>query len=219
MRMPVMMVAVAALALPAGAAQRPKPPPRNCYPFACPPRPSPGPLPSEEALALGRRIVMAVDLGAVAKRNGELVALARAKEPPRPPLPTYPNGPIRAVPPVDLADYPGWGFVMQQRVVDHAALHYARKYSIGELTALAAFFESSAGKKLIDKRQSRSAELDYALRVNPHVLEDDLWNVACGLPVPQEVEDAPHHQFHRLHPPLDYPLPPRPKWCSEIARQ
>jgi hypothetical protein len=210
-----MALAAAALILPApGTAQRtPRPrPPVNCYPFACPPRPAPGKLPGEEALALGRRIVAIVDGGAVAKRTGELVALPQAKEPRRPPLATYPNGPIRAVPPVDLANYPAWAFVVQQRVIDHAALFYATRYSLDELRAMALFFESTAGAKLVQERQSRSAELEHALATR--VLEDDLWNVVCGTPVPQEVEDAPHHEFHRLHPPVDFPLPPRPLWCG-----
>jgi hypothetical protein len=203
-----MLVAAVALVLPAAGAAKRNPrriPPITCGP-ACLPRTTPPKLPSEEALALGRRIVAVVDGRTVSKRTGELVALARARERPRPPLPTYPNGPIRAVPPVDLADYPVWGFVVQQRVADHAALFYATKYSLDELRAMAAFFESTAGAKLVQERQSHSAELEYAL--STPVLEADLWNVACGTPVPQEVEDAPHHEYHRLHPPVDYPLPP-----------
>jgi hypothetical protein len=206
-------IAALAVAFPAQAQRHPRPlPPTNCYPFACPERPAPGPLPSEEALALGRRIVAVADMESVGKRTQQLVAMARAKEPPRPPVPTYPNGPIRAVPPVDVANIPEWTFVLQQRVIDHAALHYARKYSLDELKAMAAFFESPAGRKLAAERPSRSAEVDEELATP--VLEDDLWNVACGTPVRQEVEDAPHHQFQRLHPPMDYPLPPKPKWCG-----
>ena len=218
MRMRVaMLVAVASVTLSAGAnaQRRRRPPPIDCYPFACPPRPAPGKLPSDEALALGRRIVAAVDMGAVAKRNNQLVAIARAKMPRRAPVPSHPNGPIRAIPPVDLADWPDWGFVLQQRVHDHAALHYARKYPLDELKAMAAFFESSGGKKLVEERKSHSAELEHELATP--VLEDDLWNVACNLPVPQEVEDAPHHEFHRLHPPMDYPLPPPGAWCAAVA--
>ena len=211
-----MLIAAAALAVPeAGAAQRaPRPrPPVNCYPFACPPRPNPPRLPSEEALALGRRIARVLDEnGAVAKRTGQLVALAQAKQAPPAPVPNYPNGPIRAVPPVDLAGYPIWAFVVQQRVLDHAALFYATRYSLDELKEMAAFLESTGGAKLVEERQSRSAELEHAL-ARP-VVEDDLWNVVCGTPVPQEVEDEPHHEFHRLHPPIDFPLPPRPLWCG-----
>ena len=193
-------------------------PPVNCSPFACPPRPIAGKLPSDEALALGRRIASAVDSRTVAKRTGELVAIAQAKEPPRASEPRYPNGPIRAIPPVDLANYPMWAFVVQQRVIDHAALYYAGKYSLDELKQMAAFFEGSAGKKLVEERQPQSAELKLELATD--TLEDDLWNVVCGWPVPQEVEDAPHHEFERLHPPLeDFPLPPRPEWCAAEAQR
>ena len=187
------------------------------YIIAPPMRPIPPKLPTEEALALGRRIVWAVDQGAVARRNAELVKLGRAREPRRPPPPTYPNGPIRAVPPVDLADYPEWGIVIQQRVIDHAALHYARTYSLDELKAMASFFESSAGRKLVEERRPQSPQLESELSTK--LLEDDLWHVVCGRPVPQEVENAPHHEFDRLHPPMDFPLPARPKWCSEILDQ
>jgi hypothetical protein len=175
----------------------------------------PAKLPSEEALALGRRIVRVVDLGAVARRNAQLVALAQAKEGPRRPAPAYPNGPIRAVPPVDLANYPMWGIVVQERVIDHAALYYARTYSLDELKAMATFFDSSAGRKLVEERHPQSAELERQLATE--VLEDDLWHVVCGRPVPQEVEDAPHHEFHRLHPPFEFPLPPKPVWCGSVS--
>ena len=137
-----------------------------------------------------------------------------AKEPPRKAKPSYPNGPIRAVPPAELANYPMWGFVLQQRVTDHAGLYYARKHSLDELRAMATFFESPAGKRLVEERKPRSVELKETL-ANP-VLEDDLWNVACGLPVRQEVEDAPHDQFRRLHPPVDFPLSPPPQWCAKL---
>ena len=213
---PLLFVVAVALALPAGAeAQRRRPrPPVDCGPFACPPRPMPAKLPGEEALALGRRIASALDGKAVAKRTNQLVAMAQAKAGPAPQPPTYPNGPIRAVPPAELANYPMWGFVLQQRVIDHAGLFHASRHSLDELRAMAEFFESPVGKKLVEERAPHSAELERELATE--VLEDDLWNVACGLPVPPEVEDAPHHEFERLHPPVDFPLPPRPAWCAQL---
>jgi hypothetical protein len=181
-------------------------------PISRPPRPIPPKLPSDEALALGRRIVQAVDGKTIAKRSAELVALGRVGERRQNPVASYPNGPIRAVPPIDLTDYPAWGFVIQQRVIDHAALHYAQRHSLDELKTMAMFFETPIGRKLAEERLSQSGELEKALSTKQ--LEYDLWNVICGRPVPQELDDAPHHAFHRLHPPVDFPLPPRPSYCS-----
>ena len=176
----------------------------------------PSKLPSDEALALGRRLAVALDGGAIARRTQQLVQLAQANDPPRPVQPTYPNGPIRAVPPVDLANYPDWGFLVQQRVIDHAGLVYARKYGVGELKPMVDFFESPAGRKHLQERPTAPTE-DLVRELASPLLEIDLWNVVCGAPVRQKEEDAPHHEFERLHPPVkDYPLPPRPAWCAYI---
>lgn len=191
--------------------------PVHCGPFACPPRPSPGKLPSEEALAIGRKLVWILDNRAVARRNSELVRLAQAKEPPKPPEPAYPDGPIRAYGPPELSNAPAWGIVLQQRLIDHAALAYARRFTTAELKQMLAFFESPAAKKYLEDRAIGADEwVEMELR-NP-MTEDDLWSVACGWQVPREVEDAPHHEFARLHPPMDFPLPPRPAWCAEEER-
>jgi hypothetical protein len=105
--------------------------------------------------------------------------------------------------------------VLQQRVLDHAALFYARKYPLEDLTAMATFLESRTGRRLVEEWQPQAAELERELATD--LLEDDLWNVVCGRAVPQGLANAPHHQFHRLHPPLDYPLPPAPSYCAEAA--
>ena len=197
-------------------AQTPPLPPRDCGEFACPPRPAPGKLPSDEARALGQKLVTMLDSRAIAARTGELVKIGQAKDPPPPQPPAWPNGPIRAVPPVDLANYPTWGFAVQQRVIEHAALYYARKYTLDQLRQMVAFFESPAGQAHVAERQSNSPTELREMIARP-LLEHDLWNVVCAIPVPSEVEDAPHHEFHRLHPPTpDDPRPAPKPWCASI---
>jgi len=190
-------------------------PPPIC---ACDPPPMPRKLPSEEALSLGRRLADVIDKEAVFHRVSQLETLAESKGPPLPERPTYPNGPIRAVPSLKPERYPGLGLLMHERALDHAGLAEAWRYPLDELKAMVAFVESEAGKKLIEDHPPGSpAEVKDAL-ASP-LLEDDLWNVLCRVPLRSGPESGPHHDWKHLHPPTQFPVPiARPAWCATLPK-
>ena len=209
----LIVLAAAMAAVPAGAKPSLKDVPPIC---ACDPLPMPRELPSQEALALGRRLAAAIDKEAIFQRVSQLVSLAESKGPPLPQRPTYPNGPIRAVPSLKPERYPGLGVVMQERALDHAGLAEAWRYPVEELKTMVAFVESDAGKKLVaDHPPGSSAEVKDAL-ASP-LLEEDLWHVLCRVPLRSGPERGPHHDWKHLHPPTQFPVPIEPPgWCATL---
>jgi hypothetical protein len=187
-------------------------PPEIC---TCDPPPMPRKLPADEALALGSRLATALQSNAIAKRVAELVEGAEARSGWPPELPSHPNGPIRAVgqvrPPLDWA----WGIKMQARAAEHVGLIYAWRYSVDELKPMVAFFESPAGRKYLDDHGPVAPSEEIAATLRSPELEEDLLEVVCGRPLSAKTL-APHHDFVRLHRPVEGFGPPNPPaWCAE----
>ena len=183
----------------------------------CDPPPQARKLPGDEALVLGRRLALAIQNEAVARRTNELIAVAETKtgRPPEPP--TYPNGPIRAVPALRRALEPSWDFRMSTRVAEHVGLVYAWRYPLEQLRQMVAFFESQAGEAFLKDRGPAAVPDDVAEALRSPELEEDLLDIVCHRP-PSKKTLGPHHDWWRLHPGVEGFAPtPAPAWCASTA--
>lgn len=211
----LLLALLTGFASPAVGERRPVPP-TDCGDFSCRPRPAPPPVPDPIALDAARRIVKALDMGIVGQRTAELRALASARE--GTPPPPRPSNVVRATPPVDLAAIPYWSYPLQERVVDHAALYYLGNYSRDELARMAAFVESAAGRRLMADSQPRRAEVAHAVATS--ILEDDLWDIVCGIPPRRALEDGIHFRFDEYHRMIGgFALPARAHWCTAVEAE
>ena len=183
----------------------------------CDPPPQPRKLPSDEALALGRRLALAIQNEAVARRTNELIAVAEAKTGRPPDPPSYPNGPIRAVPALRRALEPSWDFRMGTRVAEHVGLVYAWRYPLDQLRQMVAFFESPAGEAFLKDRGPAAMPDDVAEALRSPELEEDLLDIVCNRP-PSEKTLGPHHDWRRLHPAVEgFEPTPAPAWCASTV--
>jgi hypothetical protein len=208
-----MFLAAAAVCVPAAAAQRvparPEPPRTSTGDEIYSPgiriRSTP---PSEEALELGRRLALALDHRAILGRVRELLAKAEAQDH-APGARRAPDGPIRAVGQLESPVYGPWGIELQARAVEHASMVYARRYPIEDMKQLVAFLESPVGAKFV---QDRAASAEVGTALSDPQLEEDLWEVVCGLR--PTGPGGTHHGLRRLHPRVDGgPAPRPPVWC------
>jgi hypothetical protein len=169
-------------------------------------------LPSEEALALGRRIAVALHGDAAWKRVNAL--LEKTVEKAGPPLPERrPDGPIRAIPLFRPLHDPTWGILLHARAIDHAGLVYAWRYNVDELRQMAHFVESPVGRKFLGEREEVLAEIGRVLG-GSH-LDEDFADVVCRIRIKTDRRDE-HRDLARLHPPPDLGVepPPPPVWCG-----
>jgi len=192
----------------------PQEPPEIC---SCDPPPQPRKLPADEALALGRRLALAVQNEAVARRTNELIAIAEARtgRPPEPP--NYPNGPIRAVPTLRRPLNISWDFRMGTRVAEHVGLVYAWRYPLDQLRQMVVFFESPAGEAFLKDRGPAAVPDDIADALRSPELDEDLLDIVCNRP-PFEKTLGPHHDWRRLHPGVEgFEPTPAPAWCASTV--
>lgn len=207
--MRLVLALAAAMAWPAAAvAQGEAPPPEEEEILAPPERAILRKPPSAEAMELGRRLAVALHQQAISRRVGEV--LTEAEEPPHP---RPPDGRIRAISPFLSPANGRWGIELQARAIAHAALVYARRYSVDELRQMAGFFESAAGRTYLDDRDAVSAEVEAALRTPQ--LHEELWDVLCRPQPPAGPVDGPNHGYVRLPPAIDTgEAPKRPVSCD-----
>lgn len=160
-------------------------------------------------MSLARRIVIAVDDAVIWERVTELVALAEQGEKPEPP-----SRAVRAISILQPTKHFGWEGQLHQRAVDHAALIYAGRFSLHELSEIASFFEGAVGKKFVDSRdpilKAMTAELN-----TPDMVEDFL-QVVCHKDLRSGPGAGEHGYARRLHPQAQLSAnEPAPEWCAQ----
>ena len=189
--------------------------------YACGTRIRPAP-PSEAAMALGRRLAMALHPAAIAARVEGILTEAGAYE--EAPPPSAPGGalrpndrPVRAVGSVRPLRNMSLGLELQNRAIDRVADFYARRYPVSELRQMVSFFESPVGRKYHEDREQMSAEVRDLLRSD--ALAQDLREAVCDAGSASGPRDGPNHGYVRLPPQVtgESSWEP-PAWCGNPSR-
>lgn len=154
-----------------------------------------GPLPSAEAMELGRRIARALHQEELSHGVSTLSALAEDEA-----------STSRDAPFATSREGVDWTWALYDRALEQIALLYARRYSTAELRQMADFFRSPAGQRLLSDQSRLSEEIKVLFR--SRYLETEYIAIVC----------RPKEPAGPAADPGGAAATKRPDWCDDPSK-